>query len=453
VIRKGMVDIKKNKVSPRLGRHYVEILHIDTVKNTQLFSGIPSAQIAACNRSFEEFVKNCCHENNGFWRGFEGDGGRAYFYSDVKRGNSIEAAKLILKGLRAADVPCQEILRNEGFRRHIRIKIHFGLINVNSDPGHDVDGASLLSLFLKNERKLAPIKNTLFITQEMFEHIDPWEKEEFDVYRRKVVYDEISGTHTCIHKLIANPQPKNSEKIFSRTNGVLEKTELRYVVDHIKILYASINHRNNITLGLTQELTHLLQKPNSRASKSINGKSLLRLTFLNLLSFLDAHHSDSQEVIFNASYWRLSKNQKTLRQVKFKSLADGTLVRPVRSVNIKDDAFHVVQALTQKTVIVAGTVRSLAEKGEWRYFDEPQSSDVRRLESAIQIPIYKWDGVDYLGENVTHINQKKVMIGVLSIDADMPDIFHSIEAADWVDILAGFIANIVLAETISQFSK
>jgi hypothetical protein len=108
-----------------------------------------------------------------------------------------------------------------------------------------------------------------------------------------------------------------------------------------------------------------------------------------------------------------------------------------RSVAAARQEFQVCRAFNLVTPIATPSVVGARNEGTWLDFDHGQCARSRDLASALQIPVYYIDN-----------EGRKVVVGVLSLDSDKPDMFLVEETPLWQDDMVGFLVNIALAERL-----
>lgn len=272
-----------------------EILHIDTEKSQEFFGRFKCSEQekSNCQEYVSDVFAKCCANHGGEVRHWEGDGGFALFRAAKDSGRSIAAAREFLAELQALTFQTASTLGKEAnpeeARRRFRIKAHFGLVYLN-DAGVDAGRAADFDAFLKNERKLAPLTDELFITDKLWEQLGNRARDQFVQHAPKRSYGSLK---TALHRLKAEFGPSQAPIPFAL--GEMSSGETAFLKSQLDNQLLISSARNIITTTLMREMA----ETNTR---SFSADKLRDLTLHSIHYYL-RNVSPSPE--FNLVYWRL----------------------------------------------------------------------------------------------------------------------------------------------------
>jgi hypothetical protein len=406
-----------------------EILHIDTEKSQEFFGRFKCSEQEKSN--CQEYVSTvfgrCCANHGGEVRHWEGDGGFALFRAAKDTGKSIAAAREFLAELQALTLQTASTLGKEAnpaeARRRFRIKAHFGLVYLN-DSGVDAGRAADFDAFLKNERKLAPLTDELFITDKLWEQLSNRARDQFVQHAPKRSYGRLK---TALHRLKAEFRPPQAPIPFAR--GEMSSGETAFLKSQLDNQLLVASARNIITTTLMREMA----ETNTRA---FSGEKLRDLTIQSIHYYL---RNVSLSPEFNLVYWRIAPATNRLRSV---FAYPPRAASKSREVDCDDTRYQVARAFISGQPIITEDVVESRNLRDWLDFDQAQADRGRGLYSSMQLPVYR--ATNDLGK----YTKKKVM-GVLSIDCDKPGFFQRKNSDLWRLSFIGFLANLALAEQMN----
>jgi hypothetical protein len=419
-----------------LGSAMIEILHVDTEGSRELYRGcqLNAEEKARAQSLLKSHFKSCCSSQGGVLRDWAGDGGFAFFLSQEKFGHSIQAGQDFLKGLASNNAQTALALNLDSFFRDVRIKIHRGEIFLTGDATLDSADAEAFDDFIKFEKRFAPVTNELFITKSLYSAIGNNEKKSFEAYSNV----KAGAIDTELFRLKMTPKVERTHDIFKVGDEItsIKEREWNYLKSQIITQKQNIAARNSITKGLIQ-----LVNENGGKNTLISGDSLLELTLDALYNYLRVSFPRQT---FRISYWTCSnlKKPEFLTMNGFRYPTGEGPSENNRVVRVKDFQYQVCKAFVRKEALAVPSVVAARKSGEWVDFDQSQRRKCRRLASSLQIPVFYWDECD-----------EKVMLGVLCLDSDKPDMFLSEEIDLWKDDMVGFLINIALSDRLRCFGS
>lgn len=414
------------------GLQAVEILHIDTVDSQEFFQKARAnpAEKSACQKLLFDAFSSCCRLEGGFTaKNWAGDGGHAFFPARDASGRSVRAARRFINDLPNLTQQTATALgrgtRPELASRRFRIKAHFGLVNLTADGRFDSGHSAHFDAFLKHEKRLAPIPNELFITDQLLEQLGAVERDMFKEYRKAESYGALQ---TGLHRLsaIISNHGRNVLAVELQPSDITP-AEWRYLRSELRAQRMNTAARNSITIGLMHEIA---ESPHS----GVQSEALTRLTIRALYRYLKAIYPEQR---FKVTFWRVSDQSL----VKIATYPGGRSMTQ-RTVTLSDRQYAVTRAYRSRSPVVTESVNESRLTNEWIDFDESQREPARGLESALQVPVY-WSS-----NTVEDDFEDKELLGALSIDCDRPDFFMNAEVEQWTDDFVGFLANLALAEHI-----
>jgi hypothetical protein len=416
------------------GLQIVAIIHIDTAGSRKLYKNISPHEKARCAKLLKEFFEGIVKKNRGTLSKWEGDGGFALFpFTTAEQIMAVfNVGKTIIEELPHLNAQTAKILNWDSFHRHVRLKAHKGEVVLTEHRGLDSADPQHFDDFLKHEKKFAPKDNAFFATSELYHHFNETEKNKFKLFKKKI---NAGSLRVDLYRLCRVPSPK-AEDILRRGDEVSEITQSDwlYLRDQITQHFKNVAARNQITKNL---IMHLSTKSGKRP-RLISPEILLESTLDALYSYTHVIFPDCR---IRVSYWRaVQKNKKTvLKMVSFR-YPDHEKTNPSkRIVQINDERFKVCECFRKKEPVVTPCVTEARLQNTWHDFDLQQKDEQRALDSALQIPVY-----------CELSDLSKEMKGVVSLDADKPDMFLPDEVPLWRDALVGFLVNLSLAEKMRE---
>jgi hypothetical protein len=426
--------MKKNTSLPE-GLQIVVILHIDTSRSRELYKNVSPIEKARCAQLLKIFFEGTCRQYRGTPSKWEGDGGFALFpFNKAKQiENVFEAGKTIVEGLPHLNAQTAKVLYRESFPRHVRLKAHKGEVVLTKHRGLDSADPEHFDDFLKHEKNFAPRNDEFFVTNELYHHFNERQKSHFQLFKKRV-----KGGSLCVnlYRLCRAPYPK-AEDILRRGEEVsaIKQSDWLYLRDQITQHFKNVAARNQITKNLILHLS----APSRKGRRVICSDILFESTLDALYSYTHVIFPDCR---IRVSYWRSVQKDKrlVLKMVSYR-YPEGESTNPARRVvPVEDMCYKVCECFRKKEPVVTPCVTEARLQHSWRDFEPQQQSEHRGLDSALQIPVY-----------CELPDKSKEMKGVISLDADKPDMFLPEEVALWRDALVGFLANLALAEKLREY--
>lgn len=414
------------------GLQPVEILHVDT-ENSQVFYrvlGLNSAEKRKCQALLKDSFQQCCQEFNGHVANWQGDGGHAFFDPRVQTGGSVKAAKAFLDRLPTL---AQEVANKLGshlsadqVRRRMRIKAHYGQVFLTDSGDCDSGQSEDFDSFLKHEKELAPIANTLFITDQLRRRLGAADKLAFEEFAAAQTYGEL---HTPLHRLVGSNSRRSVPTVDEQAPAEIEAQQWRELRQYLARQSLNAVARNSIP----ENLIELIDAQADGAA--FNHNAVTGVTLRALYRYLVSVDPDQK---FRISLWRRDPVKNTL--VKVDSYpTDPPAV--AREISLDNTDFFAVRAFRSKAPQISQSVPAARLRREWVDFDP--NKKIPELQSAMQLPITR----NKVGPG--NFVEKEVL-GVLSVDVDAPDFFLQVEAEAWMVDLSGYLVNLALAEHMRQ---
>jgi len=343
-------------------------------------------------------------------------------------GTSIRAAEAFLNGLSSRLVQIATTVGWEEFPLHLRIKAHRGEVFVAPDSKLDSADPRNFDDFLKFEKKFAPRHDELFITHELFTALKQATKATF-VVSRKLTAGSLCTTLYRWRRL-SGANRKTSYQLGSQS-PTLSQNDLDIFCEQFEAQLLAQAACTQITKGL---ISAIREMPSKRHERVITPDVVLNLTLDALYSYLQLIFTDCR---VRVSYWHGSKQhrQRVLKMLGFR-YPDGESTNPKRRIfPIEEEQWKVCECFKKMKFVVTSDVAEARNNRQWYDFDKGQRSDTRRLDSAMQIPVYC--------EGIAEDRQSR---GVLSLDVDKPDLFWGGDIHLWRERLVGFLAALALSE-------
>lgn len=424
----------KTKLPLQDGLQIVAIIHIDTANSRELYKNISPLEKSRCAKLLKEFFEGIVKKRRGTLSKWDGDGGFALFpFTNAKQiANVFEAGKTIVEELPHVNAQTAIILNRESFPRHVRLKAHKGEVFLAKNRGLDSADPQHFDDLLKHEKNFAPRNDEFFVTAELHHHFSETEKGCFQLFKKNV---EGGSLRTNVFRLRREPYPK-VEDILRRGDTIsqITQTEWIYLRDQITQHFKNVAARNQITKNLILHLS----SPVRRKQRFISPEILLESTLDALYSYTHVIFPDCR---IRISYWRavLKAGRTVLKMVSYRYPNHEKTSLAKRLVAIDDERYKVSECFRKKEPVVTPCVNEARLQRLWHDFEPRQKTERRALDSALQIPVYceLSDG-------------SKEMKGVVSLDADKPDMFLPDEVPLWRDALVGFFANLALAEKLRE---
>lgn len=412
----------------------VEILHVDTAGSRDLFKELKlsAPEKASCQKLMNESFVNICRKHKGYVQKWDGDGGFAFFFSDVEQGLAVKAGEDFLCHLPTLNVQTAIIIHANEFPRSIRIKAHRGEVFVTNNSSINSAEPRAFDDFLKYEKKLAPKEDDFFITKDLYEALPSISKKRFGEYQKSLSAGSIK---TTLYLMKRKPVER-TDNIFTRGDELksITQDDWKYLRNHMVAQKVNIASRNSITMGLAR----IIQERNTsiRTGSFICSQHIFELTLRGLYNYLraiDKHHE------FSICYWLTHEEngQKYLKMLDFR-YPQAASTSSIRKVSISDNDYKVCKAFNNIEPVVTPSVKLAYNVGNWKYFDKPQKKRKRDLQSAIQFPVYVRSG--------------KAMIpkGVLSVDTNKPNFFLEEEIPLLKEELVHYLVNLSLASVLHE---
>ena len=424
----------KNKPALPEGLQIVAIIHIDTVGSRELYKDVSPLEKARCAKLLKEFFEGIIKKYRGTLSKWEGDGGFALFpFSNAEQiENVFGAGKTVIEELPHLNAQTAKILNRESFPRHVRLKAHKGEVVLTKHRGLDSADPQHFDDFLKHEKNFAPRNDEFFITAELHHHFNEKEKSRFKLFKKKV---EGGSLRVDLYRLCRAPYPK-AEDILRRGDKIsaITQSDWLYLRDQITQHFKNVAARNQTTKNLILHLS----APSRKRRRVISPDILFESTLDALYSYMHVIFPDCR---IRISYWRaVQKNKNTVLKMVSYRYPDHEKTNPAkRVVSIEDGRYKVSECFRKKEPVVTPCITEARLQHSWHDFGPRQKAEKRALDSALQIPVYceLSDG-------------SKEMKGVISLDADKPDMFLPDEVPLWRDALVGFFANLALAEKLRE---
>jgi hypothetical protein len=425
------------------GSFPVEILHVDTVNSRQLCRDMNDIQKADAVKFLKAEFNTACtkyggHVHSSSWAG---DGGYGVFYSTTAKQQcaSIRAGKHFLDRLPELNAQTAGYLKISRFYRKVRIAAHRAA-DVYLANSADLDSAKpeFFDDFFKFVKKFSPIPNNLFITSELH-HVLPQDQKhrEFRLFKKNVV---AGALHTKLYRLRRIKNLSTTDEFLRRRNEqiahgdkVLQLTpsDWMYLRRQIYNHTLNVSARNQITKGV---IRYLDSRKNQKLKSST---ALLNLTLDALFLYLKNAFLRHR---IRVSYWRAIRKRgiDRLAMLAYRYPDGESTDMAQRVVDASHTQYKICEAFSTGESIATPSVTTARIQGQWQDFDRSQSIRKRALMSALQIPVYY------------QRNGRLQKIGVLSFDADAPDVFLAEEKSMWSNELVGFLANLALAEKLHE---
>jgi hypothetical protein len=415
----------------------VEILHVDTERSGDLYKTANNVEKYESEKLLRVFFNRCCIRYGGVERHWDGDGGYAFFPDEAKhqKGAAVRAAEDFIKGLPSLIKQITTEVGWKHFPLRLRIKAHRGEVFIAPDSGLDTADPRNLDDFLKREEKFAPRTNELFITQQLFSELDQATKANFSLFLRLV---NARSLHTALYRRKRIPIANQTHP--NRLDGkvsTLRQEDWEYLCEEIEAQILAHTACNQITKGMISLLngTSPVHK-----QPAITSGSLMTLVLDALYSYLQLTSGDCQ---IRLCYWQeVKRHGRRVLSVSRRYPDGGRAERRKRVFPIEDQQWKVCQCFQTKRFIVTSDVASARYDQKWLDFDKGQKSKSRRLDSAMQIPVYceRSDG-------------ERSVKAVLSLDVDKPDMFLDANIHLWRERLVGFLVYLALAEELRTQEK
>lgn len=382
-----------------------------------------------------EFFKAICAKHGGALAKWEGDGGFALFLSctEMQLGASVQAGTSFLEELPSQNAQTAKALAWSSFPRRVRIKAHRGEVYLTNNHGLHSADPQHFDDFLKFEKKFAPKSDEFFITEQLYHMLLAKAKARFTLFKKGL---RASSLRTNLYRQRRMPVAK-AENIFQRGDEVstITQADWNYLRNQITAHFANVAARNQITKGLIAQLNDL---PRQKCRQGITSSAILELTLDALYSYLRVVFTSCR---VRVSFWRAvqRRGQKFVKMVSYR-YPKGESTNPAkRVVPVTDLRWKVSECYAKVEPVVTPCVTEARIQHQWSDFGRDQQSARRALDSAMQIPVF-----------CERADKSKEIRGVLSLDADKPDMFLPEELALWRDDLVGFLANLALAEKLRK---
>jgi len=250
-----------------------------------------------------------CKRYKGTVRDWAGDGGFAFFNSSRQCGLSVQAAEYFLNQLVYVNAQTAKMASLSNFKRSVRLTAHRGEVYIRNNSGLDSADPKDFDSFLKNEKKLAPHPNNLFITKELYNRLDIKDKSKFEYFKDI----GLRLLKTSIYRLKKIPREKVAN-VLAKGNELksIRPEDWNYINEVILMHKLNIAARNTITTGLIQKV-----HSSSRSNKKLIASSdLIELTLKALYHYLTV---SSQDIQYRVSFWIPDlKNRKYLKMYPFR---------------------------------------------------------------------------------------------------------------------------------------
>lgn len=422
----------KRTVFPREQLNTVEILQVDTVGSRLLCKGMNPFEKTQAERFLKTGFQSACRKQGGLLRQWDGDGGFALFPSSRRPqiGSSVRAGKAFLEELLDLNAQTARAQNRDSFVRQVRLAAHRGEVLVSRDA--DIDSADPRDFdeFLTRLKSLAPDDDELFITEQLHGKLSAELKNQFELYKKSVVAGSL---RTKLFRLRRVPV-RHSEDIFKRGDDLSAITvaDWRYLKTQIVGHFFNVAARNQITKGLIQ----YLNERSPGAQPEVLSTLIRKLTLDALQNYLRTVFERHR---IRVCLWTTTRRRDKiwLKKIDCRYPPGDLIEHKTRIVCTDSVQFKVCEAYKMGEPIVTPSVRAERILGKWHDFDHGQSLKRRALMSALQIPLF-----------VQGPGRSRQVIGVLSLDADRPDVFLLEEMALWRDELVGYLANLVLAQKL-----
>jgi hypothetical protein len=411
-----------------IGNRAVEVLHIDTVGSQSFFERLKvrPAEVASCTHILRAAFSKHCLAHGGHVEDWAGDGGYAFFPVKTRYGKSVAAALSFIEDADRLVRQTASTLGNrfpaEDVRRSFRIQAHLSKVYFDKLSRMRSALPSDLTSFLKHERDLVDFPDQLYITEQLYERLDPTERKKFEKVRSSAPYGLLTTS-------IWRRKREASRRARPILDGEVEAKDLTqkewaFLKAHVLAQKMNAAARDTITTGLIDDIW-------SRRRHSIARQVLSRLTIETLYNYLRTIYPN---IDFRLSLWRPAKSM--LKKVLIYPLRSS----PPRQVNSSDRRFAVVQCLLTGQPIVFPSVVGARHENVWTDIDPKTPA---KTISMVQLPIYRT-------RSRIAIREKGTTMAVLSVHANYPDFFMREELAMWSDDLVGFLADLALAESLQN---
>ena len=365
---------------------------------------------------------------------FQGDGGIAYFDVSNFGGGSVRAAEMFFAELPKLHKQIERLLPRRKVRhQRYRLKGHFGRVYFDKHRKHATSDAKVIDSFVKKERSIAVLTDQLYITHELLNALAPEMQAKFSqATSRRQKFGHLS---TVVYRLQkrppdALPKPPTKGRGFGRKADIT-RGELNFLKRSLESQLILTTARNLITTGLTRHL--------ATGKRPMQGSDLVQATLQGIHAFLVLSCSEITET-FNVTFWRPNS---ILLPTMLKKQCGLPNMGPKRTISLREDRFQVVRCFTECTAIFHEDVRAAAAGREWAYFDAQQGRKRRNIFSAAQFPVYR-------NKNVVGRPKNREVVGVLSIDTNIPEFFHQEDAPLWIDRIKGFLVNLALSQVLER---